>query len=100
MERIKLTVKGLTKDVEDGLTRKEIAAKYGLAQTQISKAMDMAGLKGVRAKSVKFELIDDEEDIETPEIVTEAPAVIAEPMNPIQSESNVQGMFGKSAWGN
>lgn len=99
MERIKLTVKGLTKDVDDGLTRKEIAAKYGLAQTQISKAMDMAGLKGVRAKSVKFELIDDGEE-EVTETTTETHTIVGEPMNPIQSEGNVQGMLGKSTWGN
>ena len=59
MEKVRLTISGLTADVEMGLSRKEISAKYGLAPTQLKKAMDRAGLKGVRAKVDKFELIDD-----------------------------------------
>jgi len=69
MERVKLSKTGLAKDVENGLTRKEIATKYGLANTQISKAMSLAGLKGVKAKTVKFEFV--EEDEATEEVVEE-----------------------------
>lgn len=59
MEKVRLTITGLTADVTTGLSRKEISEKYGLAPTQIKKAMDMAGLKGIRAKVDKFELVDD-----------------------------------------
>lgn len=59
--KVQLSKKGLTQDVENGLTRKEIAEKYGLVQGQLNKAMQMAGLKGVRAKTVKFEFVEDEE---------------------------------------
>lgn len=59
--KVQLSKKGLTQDIENGLTRKEIAEKYGLVQGQLNKAMQMAGLKGVRAKTVKFEFVEDEE---------------------------------------
>jgi len=60
MERVKLTITGLTNDVTvAGLSRKEIATKYGISQGQIKKAMDRAGLKNIRVKMDKFELIDD-----------------------------------------
>jgi len=62
--KVQLSKKGLAQDVEMGLTRKEIANKYGLVQGQLNKAMVMAGLKGVKAKTVKFEFVDDEESTE------------------------------------
>ena len=59
MSKVKLTVSGLTSDIESGLTRKEMSEKYGLPSTQLAKAIQKSGLQGRRAKSVKFELIDD-----------------------------------------
>lgn len=59
MNKVKLTVSGLTSDIESGLTRKEMCEKYGLPSTQLSQAIKKSGLQGRRAKSVKFELIDD-----------------------------------------
>lgn len=59
MNKVKLTISGLTTDIESGLTRKEMSEKYGLPSTQLSQAIKKAGLQGRRAKSVKFELIDD-----------------------------------------
>ena len=64
MNRVKLTVSGLTSDIESGLTRKAMSDKYGLPSTQLSQAIKKAGLQGKRAKSVKFELIDDTSVVE------------------------------------
>lgn len=61
MQIVKLTKSGLRKDIEMGLKRAEIAEKYGLAITQINAAIEQAGLKGMRAKTIKFELVDDED---------------------------------------
>lgn len=93
MEKVKLSKKGLAQDIENGLTRKEIADKYGLVQGQIKKAIEMAGLKGVKAKTVKFEFIEDEEVIEESPAITESFDV-----NP--TESNIEGVLGtKTVWG-
>lgn len=59
MERIKLTVSGLKQDLANGFTRPQLSEKYNLPITQINKAMKQAGLKGARAQSVRFELVDD-----------------------------------------
>jgi len=81
MERVKLSKAGLAQDIENGLTRKEIANKYGLVQGQLNKAMVQAGLKGVKAKTVKFEFVEDEPVVEEPIIempVPDLPAEISE----------------------
>ena len=58
MERVKLTITGLTNDVTvAGLSRKEIAAKYGISQGQIKKAMDRAGLKNIVLKWISLNLL-------------------------------------------
>lgn len=87
MERVKLSKVGLAKDVENGLTRKEIANKYGLVQGQLNRAMVQAGLKGVKAKTVKFEFVEEDEATEEvaeetatmPEIPMEFPATFGTP---------------------
>jgi len=87
MERVKLSKTGLAKDVENGLTRKEIANKYGLVQGQLNRAMVQAGLKGVKAKTVKFEFVEEDEATEEvaeetaamPEIPMEFPATFGTP---------------------
>lgn len=71
--KVKLSKKGLAQDIENGMTRPEMAEKYGLVQGQLNKAIAMAGLKGVKAKTVKFEFVDDEEPIKEQENITEAP---------------------------
>lgn len=72
MEIVKLSKKELREDIESGMKRPQIAEKYQLPVNQVNKAIKMAGLNGMRAKTVKFEFIDDEEPIEeqenTPEI--------------------------------
>ena len=46
MNKVKLTISGLTTDIESGLTRKEMCEKYGLPSTQLSQAIKKAGLQG------------------------------------------------------
>ena len=71
MEQVKLTISGLRADVENGLTRVEMATKYNLPVVQIKKAMDQAGLKNAKPKAKPgFILVDDTateivEEIET-----------------------------------
>ena len=59
-ERVKLSVKGLKADMESGLKRPEIAAKYGLNVAQINLAFKQAGIKGKAKAKPAFELINDE----------------------------------------
>jgi predicted transcriptional regulator len=62
-EKPKINKSALRADIEDrGLTRVELSSKYGLPVTQINKLVTQAGFKGKRAKTVRFELIDDEEE--------------------------------------
>lgn len=86
--KVQLSKKGLAQDVEMGLTRKEIANKYGLVQGQLNKAMVMAGLKGVKAKTVKFEFVEDEEAVH--EEIMELPEV-----SPME-RFNIEPEFGEA----
>lgn len=59
-ERVKLTKTQVLSDIESGMSRKEIAEKYGLPATQMNKAISLMGLSGIRAKKVLFEIVEDE----------------------------------------
>lgn len=86
MEQVKLTISGLRADVENGLTRVEIASKYGLAVTQIKRAMDQAGLKNAKPKSKPgFILVDDT----ATEIVEESTNQIVNEITTEENENNV-----------
>jgi len=65
---VKLSKKSLKEDVESGMKRSEIADKYKLSTSLLNKAFKQAGLTGMRAKSVSFEFVDDEEIVEINEI--------------------------------
>jgi len=65
---VKLSKKSLKEDVESGMKRSEIADKYKLSTSLLNKAFKQAGLTGMRAKSVSFEFVDDEEIAEINEI--------------------------------
>lgn len=54
--KVKLTVSGLRADIEAGYTRPQLANKYGIVIGQMTKAIAQAGLKGVKAKHITFEL--------------------------------------------
>ncbi len=59
-EKVQLTKSGLLKDITvDGLSRAEMAKKYGLPVSQLLAAVKQAGLKDKKAKRVLFELTDD-----------------------------------------
>jgi hypothetical protein len=96
MEQVKLTISGLRADVENGLTRVEMATKYNLPVVQIKKAMDQAGLKNAKPKAKPgFILVDDtateivEEVLPTAnvEVVTENTTEIIE-NNVVESVEN------------
>ncbi len=57
---VKLTKNGLIQDKDNGLTNPQMAKKYSLTPTQISKALKMVGLTKKRAKAqAKFEIVED-----------------------------------------
>ena len=72
MTKVKLTKSGLMQDLEDGLTRPQMAEKYNLNLQQIGKVMRQANLMGRRAKLVAFELIDDTAEPPTIQQVVDA----------------------------
>lgn len=61
-EIVKMTKSGVMADINNGLTRKAMSEKYGISPQQISKALKQVGLKGVKPKTVKFEIVDDTKD--------------------------------------
>jgi len=69
MERIKLSEKMLVASINSGMTRPQIAEQVGLSVGQLNQALKMKGLEKMRAKTVKFEFV--EEDEATEEVVEE-----------------------------
>ena len=61
-EIVKMTKSGVMADINNGLTRKAMSEKYGISPQQISKALKQVGLKGVKPKTVKLEIVDDTKD--------------------------------------
>lgn len=59
MERIKITKAGIEADLESGLKRKEIAEKYGVPQTHVTKLINKLGLTGKRASNFRFEIVEE-----------------------------------------
>jgi hypothetical protein len=56
-KKVVLTKEGLENDLKnEGLTRLEMAQKYGIPASQIKKALKMVGLEGVKATRVLFEI--------------------------------------------
>ena len=61
-ERVKLSKAGLLKDITvEGLSREDMAKKYGLPPSQMREAIKQAGLKQKKAHKVMFELEPDTE---------------------------------------
>lgn len=59
-EPVKLTVKQILSDLDNGLDRREIATKYGLTHTDVKRMFKHDALKGKKVKSAPgFELIED-----------------------------------------
>ena len=59
-ERVVLTKAGLLKDITvNGLSREEMATKYGLPVSQMRKAIKEAGLKDKKASKVMYKFQDE-----------------------------------------
>lgn len=61
MSKIKITKSQVENDILNGFTRKELAEKYDVPQTQITALINALGLKGVRAKKFMFEIVEEDE---------------------------------------
>lgn len=61
-KRVKLNVKNILLDLEDGLTRPEIAEKYDISVNALNRALTEKGLKGKRATRKSWEWEEDDED--------------------------------------
>jgi len=67
-EKVQLTVSGIQEDLNNGLTRAEIQAKYGLSGRDMKSVFSHPKLKGLKTKPApQFVLTDDTED--TDEVV-------------------------------
>lgn len=58
--KIKITKSQVENDILNGFTRKELAEKYDVPQTQITALINALGLKGVRARKFMFEIVEEE----------------------------------------
>ena len=65
MAIVKITKADLTAKVEEGWKKDKLAEHYGLPMAQMTKVLQSAGLKIRKFHAPKFELIDDEEVVET-----------------------------------
>lgn len=64
-----ITISQIIEDLDNGLKRGEIAEKYGLNMSEVSKIFQHPKLRGLKArKPVSFLLIDDLEVEETEEV--------------------------------
>ena len=64
---VKINKAVLAKQVEDGMKKKELAAYYNLSMVKMGDALRAAGLKIRKFHSPKFELVDDEQEGNSPE---------------------------------
>lgn len=65
MSVVKITKADLAAKVEEGWKKNKLAEHYGLPMAQMTKVLQSAGLKIRKFHAPKFELIDDEEVVET-----------------------------------
>lgn len=68
--KVKLTITGILEDLEEGLSNKDMATKYGLSEADIRQARQHPKLKNKRRKTkrkkvVKFVLEDDTNETTT-----------------------------------
>jgi hypothetical protein len=59
MEPVKVSMKAFTEDVNNGATRKELMAKYGLSVASVKQIAKRLGLEIKRDMKPKFELVED-----------------------------------------
>lgn len=65
MAIVKITKADLAAKVEEGWKKDKLAEHYGLPMAQMTKVLQSAGLKIRKFHAPKFELIDEEEVVET-----------------------------------
>ena len=70
-----LTISSILNDLQNGLERKEIAKKYDITLAELKIHFlhpKLKGKKTIKAKSLKYTLVDDTEDsVDTPEVLVE-----------------------------
>ena len=66
MQKFKLSVSAVLADFENGLTRPEVAKKYGLSVGALNKALKEKNLNTIRAKQKTWEWVDEDKPQETP----------------------------------
>lgn len=78
MKKIKITKSQVENDILNGFTRKELAEKYDVPQTQITALINALGLKGVRARKFMFEIVEEDELVtnEAEETTVEEPSYV------------------------
>lgn len=79
-EIVRLTISQILKDLNNGLTRKDIAKKYNLPYNQVKVMFEHPKLKGKRTRAIRFKLIDD---------TTENVQEIGKPDNSQEEESKI-----------
>lgn len=60
--KVQLKKSQIIADIENGMTRVELANKYGISAGQIKKALTAMGIADMKAKQVKFEIVDEEDE--------------------------------------
>lgn len=78
MSKIKITKSQVENDILNGFTRKDLAEKYDVPQTQITALINALGLKGVRARKFMFEIVEEDELVtnEEEETTVEEPSYV------------------------
>jgi hypothetical protein len=93
-EKVQLTVSGIQGDLNAGLTRVEIQAKYGLSGRDIAAVFKHPKLKGLKTKpALQFTLIDDTEEEVVVEVQAEVPVEVVPEVNTEYQTPSVNNDF-------
>lgn len=61
----------LTQQVESGMKKKELALHYGISMNQMTKALQACGLQIKKNHYPKFEIVEDEQVVDTPQVIVD-----------------------------
>lgn len=61
--QVKINITELTKQVNDGMRKKEIAEFYGIPEFQVGKLLKQANLKIRKIHALAFVLVDDKDNL-------------------------------------
>ena len=59
---VEFTKSGLEKDIQNGMSRKEMATKYGISTVNLAKALKEVGLSNKRPPSVIIRIVEEVEE--------------------------------------